>query len=262
MRYAMAMMRALLSEIDPERVSAGEVAYPPRGTLGPRRQDDLELVLVHSGSARITVDDGPPLVCGPGTVALLLPGHREYFAFAADRPTEHSWVQAHVADAPSALPPSQPLSTELAGLVRAAVSAAGTPLPTARPLVAALAAAAFLRYAGEAQSPPAGTVERARAFLHAHVGDPDVDLAHVAAAAHVSPPHLVRRFRAQLGVTPIAYLWQRRVATGIDLLKHTGLPVGVIAERCGFRSVYHFSRRVKEAAGVSPVALRGARWLG
>jgi AraC family transcriptional regulator len=258
----MARVRALLSEIDPERVSVGEVVYPPGGTLGPRHQDDLELVLVHSGSARITVDDGRWSVCGPGTVALLLPGHREHFAFAADLPTAHSWVQAHVADAPSGLPPSQPLSTELAGLVRQAVEAERTPLSTARPLVAALAVAAFLRYAGEAQAPPAGTVERARAFLHAHAGDPDVDLAQVAAAALVSPPHLVRRFRAELGVTPMAYLWQHRVATGIDLLEHTGLPVGVVAERCGFKSVYHFSRRVKEAAGVSPVALRGARWLG
>jgi AraC family transcriptional regulator len=258
----MARMRHLLSEIDPERVSVGEVAYPPGGTLGPRRQDDLELVLVHSGSATITVDDGPPTSYQAGTVALLLPGHRELFAFAADRPTHHSWVQAHVAEAPSGLATGLPISPALAGLVRAAVEAARAPLPTARPLVAALAAAAFLRYAGEAQSPPAGTIERARAFLHAHVGDPDLDLAQVAAAAAVSPPHLVRRFRAELGVTPMAYLWRQRVATGIDLLKHTGLPVGVVASRAGFKSVYHFSRRVKEATGVSPVALRGERWLG
>jgi AraC family transcriptional regulator len=256
----MATMRVLLSEIDPTRVSVGEVVYPPGGTLGPRRQDDLELVVVHSGSATITVDDGPPAVYRASTVALLLPGHREYFAFAAGAPTHHSWVQAHVLRPPDGLPPSLPLSTELAGLVRAAVEAARAPLPTARALVAALAAAAFLRYAGEAQSPPAGTVERARAFLHGHVSDTDVDLAAVAAAAHVSPPHLVRRFRAELGVTPMAYLWQRRVATGIDLLKHTGLPVGVVAARCGFKSVYHFSRRVKEASGASPVTLRGERW--
>jgi AraC family transcriptional regulator len=256
----MATMRVLLSEIDPARVSVGEVVYPPGGTLGPRRQDDLQLMLVHSGSVRITVDDGAPAVHGPGTVARLLPGHREYFAFATDVATRHSWVQAHVAEPPTDLPASSPLSTALADLVRDAVDAARTPLATARPLVAALAAAAFLRYAGEAQSPPAGTVERARAFVHAHAGEPDLDLAQVAAAAHVSPPHLVRRFRAEVGVTPMAYLWQRRVAAGVDLLKHTGLPVGVVAARCGFKSVYHFSRRVKEATGASPVALRGARW--
>jgi AraC family transcriptional regulator len=252
----MATMRELLSEIDPARVSVGEVVYPPGGTLGPRRQDDLELVLLHSGSARITVDDRPPVTYSAGTVVLLLPSHREAFAFAADEPTHHSWAQAHVLDAPDGLPPSLPLSPALADLVRAAVEAARGPLPTARPLVAALAAAAFLQYAGEAQSPPTGAVERARAFLHAHVADPRLDLERVAAAAHVSPAHLVRRFRAELGVTPMAYLWERRVAIGVDLLRHTGLSVGEVAARAGFKSVYHFSRRVRETTGVSPTALR------
>ena len=241
-------------------MSVGEVVYPPCGTLGSRRQDDLELVLLHDGSATITIDDGVAVAHEAGTVVLLLPGHREHFAFDAGGPTHHSWVQAHVARAPAGLPSSLPLSTALGELVRAAVEAARGPLPTARPLVAALAAAAFLRYAGESEAPPTGVVELARAFLHAHVADPEVDLERVAAAAHVSPPHLVRRFRAELGVTPMAYLWQRRVATGADLLKHTGLPVGVVAARCGFKSVYHFSRRVKDATGASPTAIRGARW--
>jgi AraC-like DNA-binding protein len=46
------------------------------------------------------------------------------------------------------------------------------------------------------------------------------------------------------------------VAAGIDLLQHTGLPVGTIADRCGFKTVYHFSRRVKRATGSSPTELR------
>jgi AraC family transcriptional regulator of arabinose operon len=60
----------------------------------------------------------------------------------------------------------------------------------------------------------------------------------------------------------MAYLWQRRVATGIDLLTNTGLPVGDIAARTGFRSVYHFSRRVKEHAGAPPTVVRRRRWDG
>jgi AraC-like DNA-binding protein/quercetin dioxygenase-like cupin family protein len=252
----MATMRVLLSEIDPERVSVGEVVYPPGGTLGPRDQHDLQLLLVHRGRATVTVDDSPPATYEAGTAALLLPGHRERFAFARDTATHHSWVQAHVAEPPSRLATSLPLSTALAELVHAAVEAARGPLPTARPLVAALAAAAFLRYAGEAESPPTGAVERARAFLHAHLADPRVDLTQAARAAHVSPPHLVRRFRAELGVTPMAYLWERRVAAGVDLLRHTGLSVGEVAARVGFKSVYHFSRRVKDATGASPRALR------
>jgi AraC-like DNA-binding protein len=262
----MATMRTLLSEIDPDRISVGEVAYPPGGRLGPRRQDDLQLVLVHRGSAAIAIDGAPPVAHAAGTVALLLPGHREEFAFDADQATHHSWVQAHVGPAPdrfAQLPRALPLSGALADLVAEAVAVARTPLSTARPLLAALAAAALWRYAGEAESGPAladDPVDRARRFAHAHLADPDVDLGRLAAAAHVSPPHLVRRFRAELGVTPMAYLWRRRVAHGVDLLTHTGLPVGEIAAQSGFKTVYHFSRRVKEQTGRSPSVLRRERW--
>jgi AraC-like DNA-binding protein len=259
-------MRTLLSEIDPGRVSVGEVAYPPGGRLGPRRQDDLQLVLVHRGSATIAIDDGAPVTHDAGTVALLLPGHREEFAFAEDEPTRHSWIQAHVGEAPdrfAELPRSLPLSGALADLVAEAVAVTRTPLSTTRPLLAALAAAALWRYAGEAESAPApagDAVDRARRHAHAHLAGTDLDLAELARAAHVSPPHLVRRFRAELGVTPMAYVWRRRVAHGVDLLTHTGLSVGDIAGRSGFKSVYHFSRRVKEQTGLAPSVLRAERW--
>jgi AraC-like DNA-binding protein len=261
----MARIRLLLSQID--QVSAGEVVYPPGGRLGPRWQRDVELVLVHAGSARIEVDGDARATLHAGAVGLLLPGHREHFAFADDVPTRHSWVQADVADLPaerfSALPAALPLSTALTELVREAVGVARTPLSTAEPLLAALAAAALWRYAGEAESRsqgPGETVDSARRFLHDHLADPGVDLEQVARAAHVTPAHLVRRFKAELGVTPMAYLWQRRVATGIDLLTNTGLPVGDIAARLGFKSVYHFSRRVKERTGAPPTVVRRNFW--
>jgi AraC-like DNA-binding protein len=262
----MARMRVLLSEID--QVSAGDVAYPPGGRLGPRWQRDFQLVLVHEGSARISVDGvaRPPLRAG--SVGLLLPGHREQFAFAGDSPTRHSWIQTSAGGPPverlAALPRALPASSALAELVREAVAVSRTPLSTAAPLLGALAAAALWRYAGEAESRaqgPGDAVERARDFLHAHLGDPGVDLAQAARAAHVSPAHLVRQFRAELGVTPMAYLWQRRVAAGVDLLTNTGLPVGDIAARCGFKSVYHFSRRVKERTGAPPTVVRQERWV-
>jgi AraC family transcriptional regulator of arabinose operon len=266
-------MRLLLSEID--LVSAGEVVYPPGGRLGPRWQHDVQLVLVHEGSARVWIDGRGPTVIPAGCVGLLLPGHREEFAFADEVPTRHSWVQARVAQsrggsqagAPEWPGGNQarvlPLSSALAELVQAAIAATSAPLPTADALAGALAVAALWRYAGEAESRergPGGAVERARAFLHAHLGDPHLTLAQAARAAHVTPAHLVRRFRAEVGITPMAYLWNRRVETGLDLLTHTGLPVSDIAARVGFKSPYHFSRRVAAHAGRPPTALRRERW--
>ena len=260
----MATMRLLLSEAD---LTAGEVVYPPGGRLGPRRQWHVQLILVHAGSALVTVDDAPRARLAAGEVGLLLPGHREHFAFADDVPTHHAWIEGAPGAAPldrlARLPPVLPASTSLTDLIVDAVGVARTPMSTARPLLSALAAAALWRYVGEAESHVGGrgdAVDRARRFLHTHLADSDVDLAQAARAAHVSPGHLVRRFRAELGVTPMAYLWERRVATGIDLLANTGLPVGEIAARTGFKSVYHFSRRVREHAGRPPTAVRRARW--
>jgi AraC-like DNA-binding protein len=262
-------MHVVLSTVD-QRVSAGEVVYPPGGRLGPRWQHNVQLVLVHAGSARVVVDDAPHVTLDAGTVGLLLPGHREHFAFDAVVATRHAWVEIRLEPAPAALlerlvelPPALPASAALIELVGEAVAVVRTPLSTAEPLLVALASAAIWRYVGEAESRARGSgdpVARARAFLHAHLAETDLDLARTARAAHVAPAHLVRRFRAELGITPMAYLWQRRVATGVDLLTHTGLPVGDIAGRAGFKSIYHFSRRVKAQTGRSPTELRRERW--
>jgi AraC-like DNA-binding protein len=40
----------------------------------------------------------------------------------------------------------------------------------------------------------------------------------------------------------------------------TGLPVGDIAAHCGFKSVYHFSRHVRQQTGARPSVVRQQRW--
>jgi AraC family transcriptional regulator of arabinose operon len=244
----------VLSEID---VSAGTVVYPPGGTLGPRSQVDLQLVLVHAGAARVWVD-GEQRRIRAGQVGLLLPGHRERFVF--DGETRHSWVQAHVpsfADRFAALPMVLALSPSLDALVREAV------LATGRELLASLALAALWRYAGEASRERPEwprPVDAAQRFIDAELADGSLTLDRIADAAHVTPAHLVRSFRGAFGVTPMAYLWERRVALAVDLLGSTGLPLGAVAARCGFKTEQHFSRRVRAATGLPPGALRRARW--
>jgi AraC-like DNA-binding protein len=253
----------LLSEIDLVRVSAGTVAYPPGGTLGPRAQIDVQLVLVHAGSARVWVD-GRERRLAAGEVGLLLPGHRERFAFDPAIPTRHSWAQLGVpGERFEGLPIALPLSPALDALVREAVATAGSALPTAHALLAHLAVAALWRYAGEAERrrpERPRPVDDAQRFIHANLHDRTLALDRIAAAAHVTPAHLIRSFRAEHGTTPMAYLWERRVALGADLLANTGLPIATVAERCGFATTHHFSRRVKRGTGLPPGALRRARW--
>jgi AraC-like DNA-binding protein len=299
------------SNLWPRSVSVGEVTYPPGGRLGPRRQHDVQLVLVHEGSMSVTVDEEMRPSQRGGSVSLLLPGHTETFAFDTARPTRHSWIQANVPDIPeelkqrlARLPTALPTSTSMATLARETLAvatasatlapathdptaaASGTLAPAAyhplaaasrpsgpdrlaaaspptHPLLHALVTATLWRYITEAErriDPRTTLAETAREHLHAELHDPDLDLASLARACNVSGAHLVRVFRRETGVPPIAYLWQRRVAVGVDLLANTGLPVGAIADRCGFKTVYHFSRRVKQAAGMSPTEVRRRRW--
>ena len=252
----------------PVHVTAGDVLYPPGGAFGPRVQPFVQLVLLHSGSMTVWID-GTPRHVGSAHVALLLPGHTERFAFAETEETFHSWMHADMPALPAelrarleALPWSIPLSPALADLQRQAIGLRATSLPTAHVLLITVGAQMLWRYIGEAEQQTAShvtgdhpAVERARQFIDAQIGEP-CDLAAIAAAAAISPAHLVRLFRAQLGTTPIAYLWQRRVARGIELLTYTGLPIGMIAERCGFQTSYHFSRKIHAATGKAPRALR------
>jgi AraC-like DNA-binding protein len=242
----------------PQSVSAGEVTYPPGGTLGPRRQHDVQLVVLHSGSMTVWVD-GAPRSAGARSVSLLLPGHEERFAFDPALPTRHSWMQAHVA-APSDelrdLPLSLPLSPAMADLERLLLGRA------IEPLLLALGASMLWRYVAEARAavaPASAPVETALSFIHDNLARP-LSLHAVASAAGVAPAHLSRLFRAHVGATPMAYVWGRRVDAGVELLADTGLPVGTIAERCGFQTSFHFARRVRSATGATPTELRRRAW--
>jgi AraC-like DNA-binding protein len=101
-------------------------------------------------------------------------------------------------------------------------------------------------------------VNRARDFLHAHLGSP-VRLAEVAAVACLSPFHLLRTFHAAFGQTPHDYLTQCRVERAKFLLEKTAIPVTQICLDCGFSSLGSFSALFRRLCGISPRAWRASR---
>ncbi len=260
--------------ICPERVSVGEVVYPPGGIFGPRIQPTYQLVMVHSGTMTVWID-GEKCHSPAGAVTLLFPGHEERFAFAVESETWHSYL--HV-DLPhlsnllqarfSALPRPIPLSSAMTELTHRALLTAKSSLSTAPQILKALAVEMLWLYIGEAESLASGetarrttnaVVEAAQRYIEGHLGE-QIALKNIAEVVAISPSHLNRLFQAEISTSPIAYLWSRRVAVGIELLERTGLPVATIAERCGFQTSYHFSYRVRKAKGLSPLQIRRRAW--
>src|SRR5450631_4524764 len=102
--------------------------------------------------------------------------------------------------------------------------------------------------------------ERARRYLEDHCAEEDA-LRGAALAAGITPQHLIRLFRQHYQITPGRYLWQTRVERGAGLLAATGLTVSEIADRCGFKNPFHFSRLLRKSQGLSPRQLRQRAWV-
>jgi AraC-like DNA-binding protein len=100
-------------------------------------------------------------------------------------------------------------------------------------------------------------VNRARDYLHAHLGEA-IKLSDVAAAACLSPFHLLRTFHAAFRQTPHQYLRQCRLERARFLLEKTRIPVTAICLDCGFASLGSFSALFQKTFGVSPRAWRAS----
>ncbi len=250
--------------------SPGTVTYDPGGAFGPRVQQHVQFVLLHSGSMRVDID-GAPLECPPGHVALLLPGPTETFEFHRTKPTWHRWIDVAVERPREAvrrlepLPRVLPLTEEFNRLTDLMLS-----LRDKRQLTTetgrALGLAAVELYAAMAtQSPNAAAIHEsvtaAKAAVHRRYGE-ELSLADLAKEAGVSPEHLVRLFKRHEDTTPMRYVWHYRVLAAGDMLVHTGLSVGEIAGRCGFKTSYHFARLFKAQVGKTPTQVRREAWRG
>jgi len=83
-----------------------------------------------------------------------------------------------------------------------------------------------------------------------------LNVAVVAAVAHVSEAHFIRCFRATFGETPHRYLQRRRVERSMFLLRETDRSVTDICLDVGFASLGTFSRMFRRIVGETPSAYR------
>jgi AraC-like DNA-binding protein len=99
-------------------------------------------------------------------------------------------------------------------------------------------------------------VARVKEFLAQHYNE-NLTLAQLAAEAGLSRYHLIRTFQQATGLTPHAYLVNRRIEAVKGRLRR-GETLAEIATATGFSDQAHLTRVFKAHVGVTPGAYRGA----
>jgi transcriptional regulator GlxA family with amidase domain len=89
------------------------------------------------------------------------------------------------------------------------------------------------------------------AWAQERLGEP-LTVADLAARAAVSPATLHRRFRAQLGTTPLAWLTGERVAVACRLIERGEERLEVVASRSGLGTAANLRARLRRETGLSP----------
>jgi len=84
----------------------------------------------------------------------------------------------------------------------------------------------------------------------------DLPLERLAAAAAMSPRHFSRRFKAELGVTPAAYVVRLRLEEARRRLESGAHSLKDVARTCGFADEQNLRRAFRKHVGVAPSEYR------
>ena len=96
-------------------------------------------------------------------------------------------------------------------------------------------------------------------YIEEHLEEP-LSVDDLAARAHLSRYHFIRRFQRAHHYTPRQYLIYRRLERSKDLLANSDLPVTEICLAVGFESLGSFSTLFRNVVGWSPSIYRARVW--
>lgn len=104
------------------------------------------------------------------------------------------------------------------------------------------------------------SVARAQQYIEKHYAEP-ISVADLARLGFMSGSSLNRKFRSEIGKSPIQYLIRVRVERAKLLLRRHDISMTEIALRCGFSSGTHFSSCFSRNEGISPTDYQ-AKYVG
>ncbi len=244
------------------RLTGAGYIHRKTGVLDWRVLGRYALVYILEGRGRFADAGGPTRAVEAGDLLLLFPelAHRYGPGDAG------TWAEMHILfEGPafdlaraggaldSALPVCrlQPITHWQARLEEAA-RAEG--LVAITRLLAVLAEAAATRGGrSDAGRPP--WLEAARRLLETELSR-DLPMSEVAARLGLSYETFRKAFEQQAGVSPARYRTGKRMEAARALLLHTPMTGRQIADSLGFPDEFYFSRRFKQASGVSPREFR------
>ncbi len=94
------------------------------------------------------------------------------------------------------------------------------------------------------------SVKKIRDYIETHYAE-EISLKQLVLIANLSPFHLIRVFRNEVGIPPHAYLTQVRVNRARALLAE-GWPGALVAHETGFVDQSHLTRQFKRIMGFTP----------
>ncbi|MDA3962030.1 MAG: AraC family transcriptional regulator [Planctomycetota bacterium] len=99
------------------------------------------------------------------------------------------------------------------------------------------------------------SINEALIYLHRH-DDRAVDNDELAGVVAMHPNAFIRRFKAEVGLTPQRYHLRRRIDRACGALLHSDDPIDEIAAAVGFADRNHFTRVFTRIRGIAPARFR------
>ena len=143
--------------------------------------------------------------------------------------------------------------------VESLMSHCGQPLPDRLKLSQDVGELLHLLAKDLQEASPSATISvRAIRYLEQRFWEPLV-LEDVARSLFLSPAHLIRLFKKEVGCTPHQYLIHYRLVSATELLQFSDMQIQEIAAAVGFSSASHFIACFRQHYGCTPSQYLGRR---
>lgn len=241
------------------RIGIDDAAYPYRRVRC--KPEGSFLMVCISGEGRILLD-GRWQKVGAGTVCMAPPRVLNAFAAAREGRWHFCWLRL---DEPEPVAPlvgaSSPVRLQGGSDLVRAMEGLREEWQTAKDPRMIHHWIELIHGAAKRLAQPFRADERLRLLWRSVKDDVthDWSLKSLSHRAHVSPEHLRRICRRELGRTPMQQVASIRMETARRLLEQTDDKLEVIARDVGYANAFIFSRVFKRVTGLSPIAYRGRR---